>query len=157
MVKLSLAIAFSLLANFSYAADGFQACMDEEKVISLYVDAKAGSELVIPLPSRSSRGSWVTNAISSLAFNSTGFQMRFTFPLPRDQVSIPYNIYHAQVSTIAKSGEDIANHVQDFTDECRGPGISVFPGGEVKLLPIKYTLPDDKKGESLKVQIWGHL
>lgn len=142
--------------SFSYASD-FQACMEEEEVIDLDASVNIKTELMIPLPTKHLSRSWVTNAFATLNFFAKGFQIQFSFPLPRGQVSIPYNVYHAQISTIATNGESVAHHVLDFTDECRKPGIAIFPGDKIKTYPVYYRLPDLKKGESLRVQIWGHL
>lgn len=146
-----------LLHNSPLSAADFKPCMKEDQVILLNIVPKEESELLIPLPTKNSQSSWVTNAVSTFNFTKADFQLGFSFPLPKGRVSIPYNIYHAQVSTVSESGESMLSHSIDFTDGCRGPGISIFPGGYINLVPIKYPLPEAKNGESLRVQIWGHL
>ncbi len=66
-----------------------------------------------------------------------------------DGVSLPYNLY----SILVISNGKVQSYV-DFTDACRSPGVSFFPGREFRIPSIKLIGADPQK---LQIMVWGRL
>lgn len=65
-----------------------------------------------------------------------------------DGVSLPYNVYAVLVIV---NEETVA--WWDFTQGCRAPGLSFFPGSEIGLPKIKLQEP----ARRLQIMVWGTL
>jgi hypothetical protein len=64
-------------------------------------------------------------------------------------VSLPYNLY-----TILVISDGRVLNWLDFTDSCRSPGISFFPGREISIPKIKLIGADP---QTLQIMVWGRL
>jgi hypothetical protein len=66
-----------------------------------------------------------------------------------DGVSLPYNLYSVM---IVEDGVVMA--WWDFTNVCKGPGLSFFPGRRVQLPSLK--LVGDRR-RKLQIMVWGRI
>jgi hypothetical protein len=83
------------------------------------------------------------------AADDTQVNLSTLFDPEFDGVSLPYNLYSALVLS---DGEVAA--WWDFTGGCKGPGLSFFPGREVRLPALKFT---DHKPHRLQIMLWGRI
>jgi|GEM_PF-1673281 hypothetical protein len=77
-----------------------------------------------------------------------GLEISIFFKDP-EAMSLPYNLYAVLVTT--ESGRVIW---RDFTDACKEPGLSFFPGRRLQLEPFVLKLQPQ---ESYRVMIWGRM
>ncbi len=66
-----------------------------------------------------------------------------------DGVSLPYNLYAVLIVR-----EGTVEAWWDFTESCRSPGLSFFPGREIRLPAVKVI---GEKPEQLQIMVWGKL
>ena len=68
---------------------------------------------------------------------------------PTVELSVPYNLYAVMV---LRNGA--VEGWWDFTGGCNGPGLSFFPGREIRLPSVKMI---GEKPEQLQIMVWGKL
>jgi hypothetical protein len=75
--------------------------------------------------------------------------MSFQFEPGFEGVSLPFNVYAVSVIVDGQPWTWL-----DFTRGCEGPGLSFFPGAEIRLPSVK--LIGDKP-QKLQIMVWGRI
>lgn len=88
--------------------------------------------------------------VGQLSLDKPGaFDLIVRFDPAFDGVSLPFNLYSVYV---VNDGEPLA--WMDFTNSCLGPGISFFPGKEIRLPAVKFV---GEKTHKLQIMVWGRI
>jgi hypothetical protein len=152
-----LVLALLLLPSIAHA----DFCEDENLVLDteLSWDFASGFMHEFTLPTH--RGGQIFPTKSLLQIANAGTPELFgvfTFPRAANQVGLEYNLYRLQIQIGEDTDPDRQLIDQDFTTSCTGPGAGLWPGGRLKLQPIKITSHSDgtpRGVEAVHLRFWG--
>jgi len=135
-------------------AEGPKSCLPD--FMSLQELLIVGGEELAPqtfvLKSENHRGRFPTHARLKLAsdpLHKNRLMASVSFAPEFDGVSLPYNLY---VLAFVLDGEMVG--WWDYTRGCTGPGLSFFPGAEIRLPHVN--LVGDRP-QKLQIMVWGRL
>jgi hypothetical protein len=115
------------------------------------------------LPSHNIDGAFMTRARIQVRTNASPKSndwwngiIKFDFPLPKDQVSLPYNVFAVVVEVPVEQGGYTYFH--DFTDSCTNPGLGLYPGQKFELRDLKLLRqPKGSPDIPIRIGVWGKL
>lgn len=138
-------------------------CFESAQKLERHYSANLSQNLVIReyLPSRNINGPFTTYARVQVRTNASlksdawwNGIIRFDFPAPKDQMSLPYNIYGIALEV----PEANYSFFYDFTNNCTNAGLSLYPGQYFDLLDIHLPrFPVGTPNSDLFIHVWGHL
>ncbi len=159
-MSLQTLVALLLLGTWSSGAAGQTSCVPEYTALNVIekVAPLEGTVFVHSLRSKNGAGDMFTTRVQVEGRVSAGeasagevpsLEMSVRFDPAFGGVSLPYNLY-----TILVIGDGRVLNWLDFTDSCRSPGISFFPGREVHIPSVKLIGVDP---QTLQIMVWGRL
>lgn len=107
---------------------------------------------VFGLDSENASGRFRTKAqlrLSPSAEKPGVLQVSVQFDPAFEGVSLPYNVYSL---LLVLDGQVVG--WWDYTDGCRGPGLSFFPGAQIRLGTLNVVGDQPQK---LQIMLWGRL
>lgn len=156
MIAARLGIFISTLAlmpAFAAAASGAESCLPSFVSLQAFerLYPERARQVAFPLRTEGPDGLFGTKALLTVEVDPNNGELRLTaaFDPNFDGVSLAYNLYAVQV---VLDGNTVA--WTDFTNQCRGPGVSFFPGGSVRLPKVKLV---GRHEQTLQIMVWGRL
>jgi len=113
------------------------------------LDPASPSNFVRSLISQRADGYFSTRVRLEGEPSGGALQLRVRFDPDFEGVSLPYNLYAVLV---VEDGRILAWH--DYTQGCKGMGLSFFPGRVISLPPIKLV---GVQPQRLQIMVWGRL
>lgn len=117
------------------------------------VNPREGASFIHPLIAENGSGLFVSRVRLEGTTRTDGevptLELTVRFDPAFEGVSLPYNLY-----TILVISDGRVLNWLDFTNSCRGPGISFFPGREIHVPSVKLVGADPQK---LQIMVWGRL
>ena len=153
-------VALFLLGIWSSWAAGQTSCVPEHTALNVMekVAPVEGTSFIHFLRSLNGAGDLFTTRVQVEGRVSAGgsgvvevpsLEMTVRFDPAFGGVSLAYNLY-----TILVISDGRVLNWLDFTDSCRSPGISFFPGREVRIPSVKLIGVDP---QTLQIMVWGRL
>lgn len=132
-------------------AHGQSSCLPEYTALQTMESVQAGQAFVRPLISENAQGYFTTKVRleGEVPAQGGGLKMRVRFDPAFDGVSLPYNLY----AVLVVSGGQVLLW-EDYTMDCRGPGLGFFPGRIIELPTVKQVGAGPQK---LQIMVWGKL
>ncbi len=131
-------------------------CQDEGPVLTTVIQAESGQssgEWRIPLSV--SRPEILTEArlrVDWVDVGSSALKIKVHFPDPKPY-GLPFTFQALAVEASGSAGSDVTRTTLDWTQDCSGPGRSLFPGGSwEEVLELN---PSESAVNSLRILLWG--
>lgn len=149
MSQLGAGILF-LVLGIATPAFGQSSCLPDYTALQTIENVDAGASFARQLQSRNSNGYFQTRVrLEGEVDSNSQLGLMVRFDPAFEGVSLPYNLYSVLV---VSEGEVLA--WLDFTRDCSGPGLSFFPGRQIRLPAIKLI---GGRPQKLQIMVWGKL
>jgi hypothetical protein len=155
----SLALFFLLLSPGAHAGDF---CQADDLVLDAETtwDFQAGFASNFALATHRQGELFPAKTVLRLASGAGAAVLdgSFDFPAPPNEVGLAYNLYRLTIQIGSDDEPDRQIIDQDYTAGCTGAGASLFPGGTLKLKPLKITPHSDgspRGVETVHLRFWG--
>jgi hypothetical protein len=142
-------LTLSTLVLLCGLAHADRSCLPDYTAMQEFYSSGAPMPAVKRLRAQNVSGSFETKVEAVIDWRDGELLLSFRFDPAFDGVSLPYNLYAVMV---LRDGEVVSWN--DFTSQCRGPGLGFYPGREIRLDSIK--LPG-RPTQSLQIMVWGRL